>query len=576
MTDEKQRSIGTLSDWELTTTNSPESTSVPASEHDYTIADLYVLLRELRNFLDPARLEYIEGLITKHLNDFNNPHRTDLAKMGSSVLQELYKAWMEEGNTGSREEFLKVLFQYVKIADILTTLEGTAQDQVPSVRGVATYVDRHNTDPDAHEALMGKYFPGEELAYSPSFCIDALMGMPDSASVSREGEMWYVDPTGKLVSAPENVLPTDFTFGQAMFPLFGDLDNKLLVSDDFSDPYWVPVNGSVEVSTSILTPKRSEFAFLFRESMEENPVEHVLTISGDPIPVSEGSVYAVTIMVEPYGRPCFGIRVPESVAGQYAYAHFDLENQEYFINDGADHTCICAKMKKLASGMTRICLFFRSKITTTFLPEFYLLDILSGDTTFAGTGELGAAVFGAQISECSDLPPYIPSLGSPGVLHKTLIHLNLSPWFTFDRGALVLEATNVIPLNLSQGKDLYAVGADSAQISMKGKFPTTHNKRFYFSAYNEYNANFLNQWSDENSDEMITLIHAYSSDLHRFGFSGSEAVDSPVVQTINPLSTFLYLGTDRYGTNPFNGYMKRVVFYPFLCTPGNIQFFLGE
>ena len=61
MAEKPHRSIGTLADWELATTNSPEVDSVPTSEHDYTLADLYVLLREIRDLFKPEHLEYVEG-----------------------------------------------------------------------------------------------------------------------------------------------------------------------------------------------------------------------------------------------------------------------------------------------------------------------------------------------------------------------------------------------------------------------------------------------------------------------------------------------------------------------------------
>lgn len=574
MAEKPHRSIGTLADWELATTNSPEVDSVPTSEHDYTLADLYVLLREIRDLFKPEHLEYVEGLITKHINDFQNPHRTDLAKMGSSVLQELYNLWLSEGNSGTREEFLKILFQYVKIADLLTTIAGTARDQVPSVKGVATVVSLHNENPEAHDAIFSKFFPGEELQYPPTYVLDAFVGLPRDVVVTRNSPITYIDALGILKESPINTLPTDFTYGEAMFPLFGDLTNEFLYSEDPSNAYWEKINGTVELSTAILTPRRDSFAFVFKESNTVEPVEHILKPSAN-MTVAVNEVWAITLFVEPAGRPCFGIRIPESIGGSYPYVHFDLENLEYFINDGADKTAITARIKKLASGMVRICMLFKAKSAGSFTPEFYPIDILSGDANYSGNGQLGSAIFGLQMSKCNELPPYIPSYGTKGILSKTLVAVPLGTWFDPTKGTFVFEISNTIPMNYPASKELYSVGTPT-QISLNGRFPASHNNRFYFTGYNAANTSFFTKWALACLRDYLTVIHGYSATKQNVGFFEGDPIETNVTQPVNPNVTTLYLGSNRFGNNPFNGWLKRVIYHPYLCTVDNIHFLLGE
>lgn len=574
MAEKPHRSIGTLADWELATTNSPEVDSVPTSEHDYTLADLYVLLREIRDLFKPEHLEYVEGLITKHINDFQNPHRTDLAKMGSSVLQELYNLWLSEGNSGTREEFLKILFQYVKIADLLTTITGTARDQVPSVKGVATVVKLHDENPTAHDAIFSRFFPGAELEYPPTYALDAFIGLPRDAEVVRNSVMTYVDALGILREAPVNILPADFTHGEAMFPLFGALTNEFLYSEDLTNAYWTKINGTVELSTAILTPRRDSFAFVFKESNTVEPVEHILKPSVN-MTVAVNEVWAITLFVEPAGRPCFGIRIPNSIGGPYSYVHFDLENLTYFINDGADKTSITARIKKLSSGMVRICLIFKAKAAGSFAPEFYPIDILSGDANYSGNGELGTAVFGLQMSKCNELPPYIPSYGTKGSQANTTLAFPLGNWFDPSKGTFVFEISNTIPLNYGAAKELYSTG-DSSTLGLNGRFPATHNNRFYFTSYNKSNTSFFTKWANACIRDRLTVVHGYSATKQTVGFFEGDPIETNVTQVVNPNTTKLFLGTNRYGNNPFNGWLKRVIYYPYLCTVDNIHFLLGE
>lgn len=575
MSENKSRVVGSLVQWDGITTNTPETATIPPSEHDYTVEDLYVLLKELRDLFRPEHMEYVEGLITKHVNDYNNPHRTDLTKMGTSVLQELYNLWLANGHTGTREEFLKVLFQYVKIADMSTTLAGTARDQVPSVKGVAAVVAQHNVDPDAHDSLFATFFPGEELTYPPTYAIEALLGLPRTAVVKRASTITYIDATGTLKVAAENTLPTDFMFGKGMFPLFGDLTNEFLVSEDMTNPYWQKSNGSFELLTGILTPRRDEYAFGFREASTENPVEHVITPSAG-VTVGAGEVWAINLFVAPMARPCFGIRVPEVFGGPYAYAHFDLTTGESFINDAANPANIAVRMKKLASGMTRICLFVKTLIAGTLLPEFYPIDILSGDANYSGSGELATAMFGLQMTRCNELPPYIPSLGTKGSIAATKLTIPLDDWYNPNVGTFVFESSNVIPLHSLTSKDLYAVATDVTQIALSGRFPITHNKKFYFTAYNNLNNNFFSKWSESCERDFVTLVHGYSATKQLVGFYEGDPIETATTQAANQNCSKLYLGTNRYGSNPFNGWLRRVMYYPQLVTIDNAHFLLGE
>ena len=575
MAEKPHRSIGTLADWELATTNSPEVDSVPTSEHDYTLADLYVLLREIRDLFKPEHLEYIEGLITKHINDYQNPHRTDLAKMGSSVLQELYNLWLSEGNNGTREEFLKVLFQYVKIADILTTITGTARDQVPSVKGVATVVKLHDENPIAHDTIFAKFFPGEEMKYPPSYALDALIGLPRNAIVTRNSDMTYIDGRGILCVAPPDILPTDFTYGEAMFPLFGDLTNECLYSEDFSNAYWSKTNGTIELSPSIMTPRRNSFAQVFKESNTVNPVEHIIKPTA-AVTVAANEVWAISAFVEPAGRPCVGIRIPNAIGGPYSYVHFDLETLEYFINDGADATLITARIKKLSSGMVRVCMLFKAKAAGTFVPELYPIDILSGDANYAGNGSLGIALFGFQVSKCTELPPYIQSGATKGTLTKTLVTIPLdSSWYDPAKGSFVFEVSNVISINIPTSKELYTVG-NASQIALNGRFPAAHNNRFYFTAYNNLNTAFFTKWSDPCLRDNQILVHGYDTTKQIVGFFEGDPIETNVTQVSNPNCTNLYLGASRFGANQFNGWLRRMAYYPYKCTADNIHFLLGE
>ena len=143
------RVLGNISGFDELTTLTDRG-QIPTSDHYHTKNDLFLLLKEIRDIFKPEYLEELEEIIQRHVQDYNNPHNTTLIKMGTSVLQELYLLWLKSGHTGEREDFIKQLFQYVEIADIDTTLQGESLNKVTSVRGGKEFLNKHNTDPDAH------------------------------------------------------------------------------------------------------------------------------------------------------------------------------------------------------------------------------------------------------------------------------------------------------------------------------------------------------------------------------------------------------------------------------------------
>lgn len=575
MSDKKSRAIGSLANWDVITTGTPEENTIPISDHEYTIVDLYALLRQLKNLFNPDYLDYVASLITKHVHDMDNPHRTDLSKMNTSVLQELYLLWLEQPNEGTREEFLKILFQYVKIADILTTLEGVALDQVPSVRGVTEVIHRHNTNLDAHANIFSSMFPGEELYMTPTLALMGMVGISQSVEVVRPGTLSYIDEHGRVKFAAENTLPIDYTYGEGMFPIFGNIFNRIKYSEDFNQAYWTKENGTVDISTFTINPYGLGFSPVFKENVTENPVEHILKTS-EAISVTANRVYALTWFVAPEVRKYVGLRVPTDLVGDYPYVHFDLENLTYFMNDQTDKTRVAADISTLRSGMIRICMFIRPSVNGTFFPELYPIDILSGDANYVGTGESSIAIFGAQFSECSEIPPYIPTFGTVVTINNTKVQIPIDNWYNPTTGTFVVECSNVTPLQMNVNKEIFSIADGTNAISFNCRFPGNHQKRAYFTAFNSSNIAILNRWSVACDRPMITLVHGYSPSKHRFGFFESNSIETNTNSAVNPNSRYLYLGTDRFGNNHFNGRIKRFVYYPNICTLDNINFFLGE
>lgn len=575
MSNKPHRAIGSIANFRVVTTESPEVDVIPGSENDYSLVDLYNQLRQLRAMFNPTNMEYIEGLITKHMYDLNNPHETDLEKMGTSVIQELYNLWLSEGNEGTREEFLKILFQYVKIADVATTILGVAMDQVPSVKAVATVIERHNTNPDAHEAIFEKLFPGEEILVSPTFAMDALVGVPGFVQVVRDTPISYIDEHGVLKEADINVLPSDYTNTEPMFPIFGEKYNYFLHSEDFSNVYWNTNNGVFTRPEEKISLRNEEFMFLFSELATESPIEHTFSPS-TPIAVTTDEMVTFTAYVSPQGRHCFGIRIPSIFIGQYPYVHFDLEQEAIFINTAANTTKMRGSLQRLPNDIFKVSMTVKVISSGDLTPEFYPIDIYDGDANYQGQDDTGIYVFAVQCTKGNGVAPYIKSEDTIGRLGATTIKVPLDSWYNPQNGTFFFETTNINPITPTESKDVYSVSSGATGMALAGRFPLSHAGRFYFTGYNASNIAILNRWSVVHDKDTTVVVHGYSPEKHIFGYFGGPYVEVPVSVPVNQNVTELCIGSNRFGANQFDGWIKRVYYYPNILTPGNINFFLGE
>ncbi len=546
-----KRPIGTITGFELITTNDLEENTTPQSEHEYTLEDLYLQLKKLRDYLDLDRLTYIEGLITRHIHDFNNPHLDDLSKLGTSVLQELYNLWLSEGNTGEREEFLRVLFQYVKIADVITSLEGKALDQVPSVKSAAAMISAHNTSADAHDALFQTLFPGEEVSMTPTFVIDAMVGLPRDMEIVADTSISFIDEHGRLKDAPAGVIPIDYQFGEPTFPLTGEFTNEFLHTEAFDNPYWICENAEVAIDNTRDNLRKIGPMFVLVEHSSENPIEHILKCDNG-IEVEANKLYTISLFVSARERHSIGIRIPGGFVGSYPQVHFNLEEKAIFINANADKTKLYGELHELHSGYYRVAVTFRPGSAGLVVPEIYVLDIYDGDSNYVGTDGYGIGIDAIEFNE-GPIVPYVKSEDTPGICGQHTFRMPTGAWYNKDEGTLIVECNNSNPLLPSGPRVLYSIGDGANGMTVTGQYPTNHNRRFFFNGYDERSISMYGQWSPASARELVCFVHGYSQQKHLIGgFDGntSEIVTNKKVFQ-NP--KYLYLGTDRLGKYPFYG-----------------------
>lgn len=568
--------LGVISGWDKITTADPEDGEYnPSNNHLYTLPDLFLQLKQLIDRIDPDQIEYLIKIISEHINDDRNPHKTTLEKMGTNVIKELYDLWLETGHIGNKDVFLKQLFQYVKIADLDTTLRGEALDEVTSVYDVYQSILRHNTDLEAHDNLLRAIFPGSPLPGHPTYCVHGCIGVPDAVEVTRTGAQYVCNPYGVLTLVPDNVLEPDCSFGEPAYPIFGAYSNSLTYSEDFTNNHWAKLNVTVEDSSSIYSPRvQNKFAQYLKESKDTEPKRHGVTAR---FTAEADKAYTASIYVYPVNRTSFNITLSGAWdLGEYATIGFDLERNLVHLNDARDETRITGGMTRLPSGWYRVWITFKPNVAGTGSIQYNLCDIYDGDATYNGDGASGACVFGAMVNEGTMVAPYTPTSGSVSNVSATIVRLPLdTEWYNKDASTIIMETTNITSMVQGASHELYTFGAGATSISMTARFPTTHKNRIYFTTYGETSAALKNRWSVAYTGKRIVFGQSYDTKSITYCYSGSEPVEDAITEKVNSKAKYFYIGCDRFQKNCMNGYLFRFEYYPFKCTKDNLEFFVG-
>ena len=575
-------------------TTSPTPNTSPRREHDFTLPDLLALLRRLQATINPAKLTELINLITDHINNFNNPHRTTLGQLGTDVLQELYKEWLAQGNVGSEEDFIKVIFQYIKIADLTTTLLGQARDQVVSVYGLAKYVEMHDNDPDAHEALFRKIFPGDPIYREPSFCAKGYIGFPLFCNITRSAPLGFIDVTGKIQQMEPNWLTADYTYQDGCFPL---VSGKNIITEVTNLTYsgsWtttnLTINDILDGPDNLLVTNPDNLTIAeMTEDYTINPVDHLLTFTypaADLGDMLKDHSYTVSCFVRPMGRHNFGIEIPGAVNTNYSRIHFNLENETTFIHHDSEEFITGGITSVMSNGWYRIWATFT--VQEDNIPHevhFYPIDIDGGDKNFAGTGNMSAIFAYPQFSEgVMQLPPYA-GLEVNHVTEPTFISLEVNDMY--QEGFSPFEGSFVfkfIPPNvdmLYSNAYLFELVDDAGFTVIRSMLPTTYRRRIY-SLYNEENElNIGFKYSDIDRESLYTtFIFAYSQNKQLICSSGNLEDVNYIEHTanLNMKGSKLYFASNKFqNENSFlQTYVKEISYYPFLFTIEQARSFIGE
>jgi hypothetical protein len=533
---------GVLSNWD-------EYSTKKASEHNesqttqYTVPEILNEIRKIKKSFDPQILERMMLLLEDHIHNSNNPHKTTIDSMGTSVIAELYKEWTNLGYTGSIDTFIKILFQYIEIADIETTRAGVSSSKLVSVKGAKRIYDEHLEDPNAHNEMFRDMLPGIVPNTYPTWSIQSIVGVDSEISVERPAPCMYHKPDGYLDTVPAHTLPIDYCYGEPFFSIWGKRKNLITHSTTLESGSFF--GGYKTISDKIESPNHEMVVSKYHEDVTNITKEHGW--STPTIPFEIGKVYTASIYVYPKDRSYFTTRIPDGLSGETARLHINLNNiDERYIPIHYDDTINSVEVIKFPNGWFRIIHTFKAQKTIDTTIDFLFLDILDGDTTYIGDGCTSGYLWQGQVECGVNASP--PILTEDLLVERpaTIVKVPFRDKFSLKNGTFVIEAKKPKDIKRNATQYLYALGDDTTAI-MSGKFPITRNQELYIESINTFDEILDYAWLGPNVAETNTFSYGYNHKYHIYADTDNPIIRNTVEDTsITYSEAMRYLLTDKY------------------------------
>lgn len=599
---------------------------VPKSRTKYTLDDIYILLRKLKGMIDPKNIERIERIVVKHVNDKNNPHNVTIDQLTTSVMNELYIDFLNYQNRTkydnkytldelkkliSSEQFLKLLYQDIKIADIETILEGTSTDTLVTPSGINELINIHNNDPNAHEKLFDYLIPGTMETYMPTLSLVAACDIfggifnSDFIQVYKKSDYatFYMDNNGKINHTFDNFIPVDYSTGKAAYPFFDIYNNYCTHSYDFSNTKFIKTNVSVINNKSSITSMLDEqqFGVIYSNKIisttNSETLKHKISysINASEMETKSPKNLCISVFVKSGTISNIAINVYQDIEKEHNAYHYNLDTcKTYCIEDEIDKN-IYATINETPNGWKRLTYICPINNTKNATIDIYLLDIFDGDLTFIGDESKYCFIEGLQIEFDNDLAsPYIPTngeIGESGGLFCSFKHTTKINYF---QSGYFFEC--LINNQINRNKSRYIVSlSDKNNKSIVNSFYTVTANAPLHTTISNSNGNVILDYpfSQLNSNE-------YNKYCFGFACSGSRQVttDGSIPETpkkpeaiFNDTSENLQIkeltedpnsnnvktitiGAYNSGSLFLNGYISEFVYYPSMPTEGHTIFFI--
>lgn len=142
--------------------------------------DIVDILENLKN--DPIVTSYQQAvnIILDHTVNERNPHHYTRSMLAEHVAISFYEKWLQEGYTGTIEDFKNIIFRYIEYATDEDMKNGISEDKVPSVKQFHNLVTNHNEEvsDNIHSDIFHKFRLKAPVKNMPQLSLHQFIGIP--------------------------------------------------------------------------------------------------------------------------------------------------------------------------------------------------------------------------------------------------------------------------------------------------------------------------------------------------------------------------------------------------------------
>jgi len=508
---------GSMSGWDEFSTDTTD-TALGAVPKKYTMPEILKEIKEIKAQLSKDKIEQIFSYVEKHIHDHNNPHDLTLEALGTSVVYELYQAWLERGYIGGIEDFLKVLFQYVEVADVNDTLYTESHSKLVSVRGAQAYYDDHINDINAHREMFRKMFPGKAVTTVPVFSTHAFLGTDPDIVTERPSTCHYHDTTGYLKYVPENTLAIDYIYGDPMYSIWGERTNLAKYSLNLEDGS--TINSDIELDENLLRNILGNYGVnVIREHKTFLTNEHGW-VSNQNFDFIEGKTYTISVYAFPIDKNYLAIKLPAELNNSSIITHSLVKEGEYYKWLDYDNETNYGEAIILPNGWVRVIHTFRAMQTMSCPVKCIFTEILDGDLSYISSGKVMGALNQIQVEEGVGASPAIITNEFTVTRPATKVKIPFNNLFNVDGGTLSICTKQPYPIYRNHNACLYEFG-DESHKSMNGMFLYNSPDILSMATYNRFQTTIDQYTSGDAKRNNMIYVHSYGSMYHTYGNTGN-------------------------------------------------------
>jgi hypothetical protein len=380
-----------------------------------------------------------------------------------------------------------------------------------------------------------------------------------SATFSRSSTKWYLNSSGTLASASNNVAVTEYDANGALLGLLieGQRTNLALRSQELDNAVWSKSNGAV-TANSVAAPDGTTTADTY--TPDATAAAHNFY---QAVAVTSGNVYTISVYAKPNGYN----RIRLDLFATAAVGQVDFNISTGVIVSTTSGT---GKITALPNGWYRCSVYATATATGTGYIQVSPLDN-SGNASFSGDTTSGYYFWGMQMEVGDGASSYIPTTSATVTRSADVAAMTL-PQIRWNHvgGTTLVEASRRIA-NTSETAASLSIGANNPGISVYKAFDFVAAANVFTSLYVNGSPDLATNMGAVSDSVVYRGAASWATNSLCTSKSGAAVVTASSGGLPNATDVAIGYWTGFSGTHYFYGHIKNARYWRTWVPNTNVQ-----